>query len=144
MCVNIFGTHWTTGGGNMKPVPTERVHLLNKHPISLDGDYVLYWMIATRRLEFNSSLQYAVNLAEELGKKLLVFEAVSTRHEFASNRIITFMTQGLVDNLERFNFEKIRYIPWVSTPLQSGAGLLEKLASNACAVVTDLFPTYHP
>ena len=83
-------------------------------------------MIATRRLEFNSSLQYAVNLAEELGKKLLIFEAVSTRHEFASNRIITFMTQGLVDNLERFNFEKIRYIPWVSTPLQSGAGLLEK------------------
>ena len=128
----------------MKPVPAERVHLLNKHPISLDGDYVLYWMIATRRLEFNSSLQYAVNLAEELGKKLLVFEAVSTRHEFANNRIITFMTQGLVDNLERFNFEKIRYIPWVSTPLQSGAGLLEKLASNASAVVTDLFPTYHP
>ena len=128
----------------MKPVPAERVHQLNKHPVCNDGDYVLYWMIANRRLEFNSSLQYAVNLAEELGKKLLVFEAVSTRHEFASDRIITFMTQGLLDNLERFEYEKIRYIPWVSTPLQSGAGLLEKLASNSCAVVTDLFPTYHP
>ena len=51
----------------MKPVPTERVHQLNKHPVCNDGDYVLYWMIANRRLEFNSSLQYAVNLAEELG-----------------------------------------------------------------------------
>ena len=54
------------------------------------------------------------------------------------------MTQGLLDNLEQFNAHRIRYIPWVSTPLQSGAGLLEMLASESCAVITDLFPTYHP
>ena len=128
----------------MKPISPERVQVLNEKPINIDGDYVLYWMIAARRLHYNPSLQYAVNLANELGKPLLVFEGVSTRHEFASNRIITFMTQGLLDNIEQFNAQKVRYIPWVSTPLQSGAGLLETLASHACAVVTDLFPTYHP
>jgi len=128
----------------MTSISPERVHVLNKHDVNAEGDYVLYWMIANRRLHYNPSLQYAVEIAQKLGKPLLVFEAVSTRHEYASNRIITFMTQGLLDNLEQFNAHHVRYIPWVSTPLQSGAGLLEMLAAKSCAVVTDLFPTYHP
>ena len=128
----------------MSSISSERIHVLNEKDVIADHDYVLYWMIANRRLQYNSSLQRAVEIATELGKPLLVFEAVSTRHDHASDRIITFMVQGLLDNLEQFNAHQIRYIPWVSTPLQSGAGLLEKLALRACAVVTDLFPTYHP
>ncbi|MEE2758870.1 MAG: deoxyribodipyrimidine photolyase [Candidatus Thermoplasmatota archaeon] len=125
-------------------LPTERIHVLNEREINHNGDYVLYWMIANRRVHFNPSLERAIKLAEELGKPLLVFEAISTRHKFASDRIITFMVQGMLDNLEQFKAHKIRYIPWVSTPLQSGAGLLEKLAMRATIVITDSFPTYHP
>jgi deoxyribodipyrimidine photo-lyase len=128
----------------MKPVSRERIDVLNQCEIASGGEYVLYWMVAARRIHFNPALQRAVELAEELGKPLLVFEAISTRHEFASDRIITFMVQGMVENIRDFESRRIRYIPWVSTPLQSGEGLLQRLALRACAVITDAFPTYHP
>ena len=128
----------------MNPISSERIEVLNECDIAEGGEYVLYWMVAARRLHFNASLQRAVELAEELGKPLLVFEAISTRHEFASDRIITFMVQGMVENIQQFEFHRIRYIPWVSTPLQSGNHLLQNLALRACAVITDSFPTYHP
>ena len=128
----------------MKTVPQERIDVLNQCEVASDGEYVLYWMVATRRIHFNPALHRAVELAEELGKPLLVFEAVSTRHKFASDRIITFMVQGMVENIRGFESRRIRYIPWVSTPLQSGEGLLHRLALRACAVITDSFPTYHP
>ena len=128
----------------MKPVSQDRIEVLNQCEVESDGEYVLYWMVSTRRIHFNPALQRAVELAEELGKPLLVFEAISTRHKYASDRIITFMVQGMIENIRDFESHQIRYIPWVSTPLQSGEGLLQRLALRACAVITDAFPTYHP
>ena len=125
-------------------VSQERIEVLNQSEIASDGDYVLYWMIANRRIHFNPALQRAVELSQELGKPLLVFEGISTRHEYASDRIVTFMVQGMIENIRDFESRQIRYIPWVSTPLQTGVGLLERLALRACAVITDSFPTYHP
>ena len=128
----------------MNPVCDSRKHVLNKHDFNENGEFVLYWMIATRRLNYNSALQRSVELAEKLGKPLLVIEAISTRHKFANDRILTFMIQGLIENQQIFEKRNIRFIPWVSTPLQSGAGLLQRLAEKASVVVTDLFPTYYP
>ena len=128
----------------MKPVCDSRKHVLNKHDFNENGEFILYWMIATRRLNYNSALQRSVELAEKLGKPLLVIEAISTRHKFANDRILTFMIQGLIENQEMFEKRNIRFIPWVSTPLQSGTGLLQRLAEKASVVVTDLFPTYYP
>ena len=128
----------------MNTLSPERIQILNECDIAYEGDYVLYWMVASRRIHFNASLQRAVELAEELGKPLLVFEAISTQHEYANDRIITFMVQGMVENIQEFESHHIRYIPWVSTPLQSGRGLLQHLAQRACAVITDSFPTYYP
>ena len=128
----------------MRSVSQERIEVLNQSEIASDGEYVLYWMIANRRIHFNPALQRAVELSQELGKPLLVFEGISTRHEYASDRIVTFMVQGMIENIRDFESRQIRYIPWVSTPLQTGVGLLERLALRACAVITDSFPTYHP
>lgn len=128
----------------MSQISSERIQILNDCNIATEGDYVLYWMVAARRLHYNASLQRAVELAQDLEKPLLVFEAISTRHKYASDRIVTFMVQGMIENIQQFESHNIRYIPWVSTPLQSGEGLLEHLAKHACAVITDSFPTYHP
>ena len=45
-----------------------RLHRLNDQPIVKDGQFVLYWMQAQRRLSHNHSLDYAIKCANELGK----------------------------------------------------------------------------
>ena len=67
------------GNSDMTSMSPERAHVLNEHGINTEGSYVLYWMIATRRLHYNPSLQYAVEMAQKLGKTTIGFGAVSQR-----------------------------------------------------------------
>ena len=122
----------------------DRIKLVNDKPINEDGEFILYWMIATRRYNYNASLQFAADLATEHKVPLLVIEEISTSHKFANDRIATFMIQGMVENISTFRDNKIRYIPWVETPLSGPAGLLKQIAKRAKIVVSDDFPTYYP
>ena len=70
---------------------SDRIQLVNDKPINDDGEFILYWMIATRRYNYNASLQYAAELATEHNVPLLVIEEISTSHKFANDRIATFM-----------------------------------------------------
>jgi deoxyribodipyrimidine photo-lyase len=49
----------------MSVVPAIRIRDCNAAPIRADGDFVLYWMIAFRRLGWNFSLQRAVEWAKQ-------------------------------------------------------------------------------
>jgi hypothetical protein len=60
-------------------VPALRVRACNKAPLRADGEYVLYWMIAARRAEWNFALQRAVEHAVRLGKPLVVLKALRRR-----------------------------------------------------------------
>jgi len=128
----------------MTSVCETRRHVLNDFEFNHEGEFVLYWMIATRRLNYNFGLQHSIELAKQLGKPLVVMEAVSSEHKFANDRILTFMIQGMIENQQQFEERNIRFIPWVSTPLQSDTGLLQRLSKRASVVITDLFPTYFP
>ena len=118
--------------------------MVNDKEIFVDGEYVLYWMIAARRFNYNAALEYAAKLAENYGKPLLVVEEISTSHKFANDRITSFVIQGMVENTSIFKEHNIRFIPWVETPLSGPMGLLKTLAKRACLIVTDDFPTYYP
>tara|TARA_Y100000768_G_scaffold155770_1_gene116336 strand:+ start:167 stop:1666 length:1500 start_codon:yes stop_codon:yes gene_type:complete len=122
----------------------DRIRVVNDKEVFTDGEYVLYWMIATRRFNYNASLEYAAKLAEKYDKPLLVIEEISTSHKFANDRITSFVIQGMVENISIFKEHNIRFIPWVETPLSGPMGLLKTLAKRACLVVTDDFPTYYP
>ncbi len=50
------------------PVPSIRVTTLNQAAENPAGDYVLYWMIAHRRLEWNYALDHAIDHAKRLQK----------------------------------------------------------------------------
>ena len=50
----------------LDPVPTIRIEACNDAPIRADGDYVLYWMTAFRRTDWNFSLQHALHWAVDL------------------------------------------------------------------------------
>ncbi|MEN6484450.1 MAG: deoxyribodipyrimidine photolyase [Syntrophobacteraceae bacterium] len=123
-------------------VPLERVISLNAGPVNPRGDFVLYWMTAFRRARWNFSLERAVQWAVELGKPLLVLEALRCDYPWASDRLHTFILQGMRDNRERFGPAPAFYYPYVETGRGEGKGLLRSLASTAALVVTDLFPAF--
>ena len=123
---------------------SDRVKLVNDKPINKDGEFILYWMIATRRFNYNASLRFAAELAEKHAVPLLVVEEISTSHKFANDRIATFMIQAMVENISTFRDNNIRYIPWVETPLSGPIGLLKEIAGRAKIIVSDEFPTYYP
>ncbi len=107
-----------------------------------DGDYVLYWMIANRRPTYNFALERAVEVAVELGRPLVILEALRHGYRWACDRFHGFILDGMADNRRAFPDRAVTYYPFVETPEHPGSGLLERLAADACAVVTDDFPCF--
>jgi len=126
-------------------VPASRIRTCNNAPIRIDGEFVLYWMIAFRRLSSNFSLQRAVELAVELQKPLVIFEPLRVGYQWASDRIHRFVIDGMAENASRVAVLKnagVVYYPYVEPRADTGKGLLAALASRACVVVTDDFPSF--
>ncbi len=127
-------------------VPNCRITTLttgNPKPIvKVDGQYVLYWMIAHRRATWNFSLQRAIDWASALGKPLLVFEALRSGYPWASGRIHGFVIQGMMDNAAAFADKPVTYYPYLERTPDQGKGLLKALMKRACVVVTDDFPCF--
>lgn len=111
-------------------------------PVRDTGEYVLYWMIANRRYDYNYSLERAVEWAKELGKPLLIFEALRVGYRWASDRLHAFVIAGMRDNSKRFSSRCVTYFPYLEREAGQGRGLLEALAKRACVVVTDDFPAF--
>lgn len=124
------------------PIPPLRLRAANDRPIDPAGDYVLYWMIANRRANWNFSLDHAVQLAHELRKPLVILEALRVGYRWASDRLHHFVIQGMAEQQRRFAAAPVLYYPYLEPEPNAGAGLLEALASKACAVVTDDFPCF--
>ncbi|MDH3255665.1 MAG: deoxyribodipyrimidine photolyase, partial [Acidobacteriota bacterium] len=123
-------------------VPHVRILQKNTAAIRSDGEYVLYWMIATRRTRWNFAMDRAAEWAEELGKPLLVFEALRTDYRWASDRIHRFIIDGMRDNAAALRGSGIGYFPYVEPKKGAGKGLLRALAGRAAVVVTDEFPCF--
>lgn len=126
----------------MESVPTLRVHALNDLPLRLNGAHVLYWMVSSRRLGWNFALDRALDHARALDRPLIVLEALRAGYRWASDRHHAFAIAGMRDNAGRASGSGIAYHPYVEPEEGAGRGLLEALASNACVVVTDLYPTF--
>jgi deoxyribodipyrimidine photo-lyase len=74
-------------------IQKERIRELNGRPVR-DGRYVLYWMQAAQRADYNHALEYAIQTANERCKPLLaVF--VLTDYPEANLRHYQFMLEGL-------------------------------------------------
>jgi deoxyribodipyrimidine photo-lyase len=123
-------------------VPDSRVRRLNEAPIASAGDYVLYWMVAARRPRFNFALERAALYARELGKPLLVFEPLRASYPWASERLHTFVVEGMAANQAHFAKRAVSYFPYLEPRRGAGAGLLAALAARAALVITDDFPCF--
>ncbi|MCB9598968.1 MAG: deoxyribodipyrimidine photolyase [Sandaracinus sp.] len=123
------------------PVPDVRIRTLAEAPLR-DGDFVLYWMIATRRSSHSHALDRALELARETGKPLLVLEPLRVGYRWASDRLHAFVIDGMRDQAEAFAAAGVTYLPYLEPKEGDGKGLLEALAARSVAVVTDDFPTF--
>jgi deoxyribodipyrimidine photo-lyase len=126
-------------------VPEIRIRACNTAAVRGDGDYVLYWMIAFRRLERNFSLQRAVEWAVELRKPLVLFEPLRIGYRWASDRLHRFVIDGMADNAKRIATSGkvgVLYFPYVEPAVDAGRGLLSALAARASVVITDNYPSF--
>ena len=113
-----------------------RLRRLNERSSRGERDYVLYWMQASRRLERNHALDYALRCAEELGRPLVVYEGLRLDYPWASRRLHRFVLEGMTANAARAEALGLNYWAWVETARGEGRGLLSGLARRACLVVT--------
>ena len=126
----------------MDRVPTIRIRQANKRPVSKEGHYILYWMIAARRLHYNFALDRALEYSRELDKPLFIFEALRVGYQWASDRLHRFVLDGMAENAAACADAGVRYYPYVEPQPGSGKGLLTALAEQACVVITDDFPCF--
>lgn len=107
-----------------------------------DGAYVLYWMTMYRRAGWNHALERAARWAERLQRPLVVLEALRAGYPWASERLHTFVLQGMRDNLRAFAAAPVTYHPYVEPRPNAGKGLIAVMARDACLVVGDDFPAF--
>jgi deoxyribodipyrimidine photo-lyase len=99
-------------------------------------------MTAYRRLSSNFALQHAVDVARRWQKPLVMLEAVRCDYPWASDRLHTFILDGMAEHADRLSASPITYIPYVEPARGAGRGLLERLSARACLVITDDFPSF--
>jgi deoxyribodipyrimidine photo-lyase len=75
-------------------IQKERIKALNNKEIK-KGVYVLYWMQASQRAEYNHALEYAILRANELHQPLIVFFGITDHFPEANERHYAFMLEGL-------------------------------------------------
>lgn len=106
------------------------------------GQYVLCWLTSARRLTWNFTIDRAVEMAEQLKKPLLLFEAIRLDYPWASRRLHAFVIQGMRSNQEQAAKSGHLYVPYIERSHGDGSGLIQALAKDACVVVSDDFPCF--
>jgi deoxyribodipyrimidine photo-lyase len=113
-------------------IQRERIKSLNSKRIR-DGGFVLYWMQASQRAEYNHALEYAITQANEMGKPVLAFFALTDRYPEANLRHYHFMLEGLKETSSSLEERGILLIIKRASPK---LGVVD-LSKNACLVVVD-------
>ena len=113
-------------------IQKERIQALNAKETKR-GTYVLYWMQASQRTEYNHALEYAVLKANELHQPLVVFFGITDHFPEGSQRHYTFMLEGLRDVRRSLEKRGIQMVIQHTSPEQG----VVQFAKGASFVVVD-------
>jgi deoxyribodipyrimidine photo-lyase len=119
-----------------------RIRVLNTAPPRKGARYVLYWLQANRRVDSNHALLAAAHLANHLGLPVLCYEMLTCRYPYASDRLHTFILEGVEETARRMREAGIGYYFYLRRRLTDPDDIPRELARHAAAVVTDDFPTF--
>jgi deoxyribodipyrimidine photo-lyase len=120
----------------------ERIQLLNDKPENKNGRYVLYWMQMYKRATHNHALNFAVELANDLKLPLVVYEGLKYYYPWASDRLHTFILEGVEEKRAQLEAKGIRYVFYLQKDKRSPKNIVAGLARDAAAIVTDDFPCF--
>jgi len=91
--------YWNHEQKLVSAVPVLRIRDANGADVCGNGAYVLYWMIASRRLAFNFALDRALEHCRQLRKPLAILEALRCDYPWASERLHRFVIDGMAEEL---------------------------------------------
>jgi len=108
-------------------IQKERIKALNKKEVK-KGAYVLYWMQASQRTEYNHALEYAISKGNELHQPVIVFFGMTDHFPEANERHYAFMLEGLREVKQSLEKRGIRMVILHKSP-EIGTVPLAKKAS---------------
>ncbi|MGQ0541834.1 MAG: deoxyribodipyrimidine photo-lyase [Blastocatellia bacterium] len=120
----------------------ERVVQLNDAEINGKASYVLYWMQMFKRTSQNHALIFAIRKANELKLPLIVYEGLKYYYPWASDRLHSFILEGVEEKRKGFEQLGIRYIFYLQKDENSPKQTVAKLAKDAACIITDDFPCF--
>ncbi|MEO8574670.1 MAG: deoxyribodipyrimidine photo-lyase [Pyrinomonadaceae bacterium] len=125
------------------------MHRINERVIQLDAGepnvsarYVLYWMQMYKRTSYNHALTFAIRKANELKLPLVVYEGLKYYYPWASDRIHTFILEGVGEKRREFERLGIRYIFYLQKDDDAPKQTVARLARDAACIVTDDYPCF--
>ncbi|MEZ5428270.1 MAG: deoxyribodipyrimidine photo-lyase [Pyrinomonadaceae bacterium] len=120
----------------------ERVRLLNDKPENKKARYVLYWMQMYKRAHHNHALKFAIEMANERGLPLLVYEGLKFYYPWASDRLHTFILEGVAEKRQEFERLGMTYVFYLQKDENSPKQTVKRIARDAALLVTDDFPCF--
>jgi deoxyribodipyrimidine photo-lyase len=106
-----------------------------------EGEFILYWMQSTQRLEENWALRLATLEADRLGKPLLIYQGLNPDYEHASARSHAMIVGNAVELGKLANELGYSYLFHLRETRADDNRVVDRLATRAALVVTDAFPT---
>lgn len=119
------------------------VQASQQQTFDVNGEWVLYWMSTAMRCDENPALDVASTLARELDLPLLVYQGLSQRYDYASDRLHTFILQGVQDVQQEMRRRGIAYVFHLERPGHE-SDHLRQLVQRSAATVTEDMPTHAP
>ncbi|MEP6703728.1 MAG: deoxyribodipyrimidine photo-lyase, partial [Acidobacteriota bacterium] len=120
----------------------ERVVQLNTAESKANARYVLYWMQMYKRTTHNHALSFAIRKANELKLPLVVYEGLKYYYPWASDRIHTFILEGVEEKRREFERLGIRYVFYLQKDKGSPKQTVARIAGDAACIITDDYPCF--
>jgi deoxyribodipyrimidine photo-lyase len=95
-----------------------------------------------RRVRWNHALLYAAELANRTGLPLLVYEGLTCSYPHASDRLHTFILEGVPDMEQSLRRLGIGYLFYLRRKHSDPDDVLYRLANQAAALITDDHPAF--
>jgi len=111
----------------------KRIKKLNKIDFK-KGNYVIYWMQASQRIEYNHALKLAINEANLQNLPLIIIFCLVTNYPSANYRHYKFMIEGLKELSVKLGKMGLLFY---TVKTDSPSYLISKISQNASLVITD-------
>lgn len=110
-----------------------RIFPLNDKQVDKYKKYVIYCMEASQRVDYNHALAYAIDVANNLNKPVIVVFNLTDKYKHSNQRYYKFMLEGIIKLKDKFKDLGIKFVINRGSYIE---GCL-KFSKDACCIITD-------